>query len=109
MRNNDVAIGGGGQSGLAIRANFGETAPQAGNGCMLCWLTQKVAAWRKRRAQLRNLEYLRILDREILADMGIAGEILGENPASLWTLDPHVVATGFAAGFTVRPAAPRRH
>jgi hypothetical protein len=108
MRNYDVVIGGGEQSDLVIRANIGETEPQADNGCVLCWLMQKVSALRRRRAQMRHVEYLRTLDREILADMGVQGDIPVENPASLWILDPHIVATGVVAGSTVRPAGPWR-
>ncbi len=66
---------------------------------VFAWLKRKLEALRAARRVL----YLRHLDRETLADVGVDAAILGDVRQSSASFDPHAVAASIFAGSSRRP------
>ncbi len=66
------------------------------------WIRQKLDARRARRIKIRNIEYLRTLDRHLLEDMGVDIASLGEVRPKLASFNPHAVVISAI----VRPTLP---
>ena len=59
---------------------------------VVAWLKQRLEARRQKQAIKREVQYLRTLNHNILADMGIDVSALGESPRSLASFTPHLIA-----------------
>ena len=65
---------------------------------MVSWFKQRLEARRQKQAVKREIQYLRTLNHEILADMGVDVSALGETPRSLASFTPHLIAIRMATG-----------
>ena len=61
---------------------------------VFAWLKQRLGAFRQKQAARQEIQYLRTLDRNILADMGIDISALGNVRPTLASFKPHVIAMG---------------
>ncbi len=66
------------------------------------WIRQKLDARRARRIEIRNIAYLRTLDRHLLDDMGVDIASLGEVRPKLASFNAHAVVISAI----VRPTLP---
>lgn len=67
------------------------------------WLKRKLETPPARHARARQITYLRHLDRETLADMGIDVTVVGDAPPNLSSFNPSVVAINIFAGTSRQP------
>ena len=71
------------------------------------WLKRRLEIHRERHANKQHIKYLRTLDREILADMGVDIASLGETRASLASFSPRVIAIGLVTGNSLHAIPPQ--
>ena len=71
-----------------------EPSRQVQSITVFAWLKQRLEALRQKQAAKREIQYLRTLDRNTLADMGVDILALGRSPPSLASFNPKMIAMG---------------
>lgn len=74
-----------------------QPARQIKPATVVAWFQRRLNAHRQKQAAKREVQYLRTLNHDILADMGVDASTLGKAPSSLFSFSPHLIAIRLGA------------